>query len=148
MRGLNSIRRAGVVIALAVMGGAIVPALLPGSAFPAGSSITVSPASIPAGGTVSFSGVVPTSGTPSCGPGAATLTDSSALFPPDGFGPQAARNGSGQFHVTFHVPASTPPGTYSVGIRCGGGNVGVATSLTVTRARPATAVGGMPRTTG
>src|SRR5215471_16433697 len=87
MRGLNYVRRAGVVIALAVMGGAVAPALLPGSAFPAGSSITVSPHSIPAGGTVSFSGVVPTSGTPSCAPGSATLTDSSALFPPAGFGP-------------------------------------------------------------
>jgi len=148
MRGFNYFRRAGVVIALAMMGGAVAPALLPGSAFPAGSSITVSPASVPAGGTVSFSGVVPTSGTPSCAPGPATLTDSSALFPPAGFGPQAARNAIGRFHVTFHVSASTPPGTYSVGIRCGGGNVGVAASLTVTRARPAAPVGGMPRTTG
>ena len=148
MRGLNYVRRAGVVVVLAVMGGAVAPALLPGSAFSAGSSITVSPATIPAGGTVSFSGVVPTSGTPSCAPGPATLTDSAALFSPDGFGPQAARNASGQFHVTFHVPASTPPGIYSVGLRCGGGNVGVATSLSVTSARPATPVGGMPRTTG
>jgi hypothetical protein len=148
VRGLDYIRRAGVVIALAVTVGAVAPALLPGSAFPAGSSISVSPASIPAGGTVSVSGVVPTSGTPSCAPGPATLTDSAALFPPDGFGPQAARNASGQFHVTFHVSASAPPGTYSVGVRCGGGNVGVATSLTVTRARPAAPIGGMPRTTG
>ena len=146
MRGLNYVRRAGVVIALAVMGGAVAPALLPGSAFPAGSSITVSPHSIPAGGTVSFSGVVPTSGTPSCAPGSATLTDT-ALFPPDGFGPQAPRNASGQFHVTFHVASSTPPGTYSVGVLCGGGNVGVSTSLTV-RARTAAPVPGMPRTTG
>jgi hypothetical protein len=148
MRGLNYIRRAGVVIALAVMGGAVAPALLPGSAFSAGSSITVSPASIPAGGTVSFSGVVPTSGTPSCAPGPATLTDSAALFPPGGFGPQALRNASGAFHVTFHVSTSTPPGTYSVGLRCGGGNVGVSTCLTVTRARAATPMGGIPRTTG
>ena len=148
MRGLNHLHRAGVVIALAVVGGAIAPVLSSAPAFPAGASVTVSPASTPAGGTVSFNGVVPTSGTPSCAPGPATLTDSAALFPPDGFGPQASRNASGAFHVTFHVPGSTPPGTYSVGLRCGGGLVGVSTSLTVTRARAATPMAGIPRTTG
>jgi hypothetical protein len=147
MRGLGRLRRAGVVIALAVVGGAIAPVLAATPASPAGASITVSPSSTPAGGTVSFSGVVPTSGTPSCAPGPATLTDTSALFPPDGFGPQASRNASGAFSITFHVPASTPPGTYSVGIRCGGANVGVSTSLTVTSSRAAP-VPGRPRSTG
>jgi hypothetical protein len=30
------------------------------------------------------------------------------------------------------VPTSTPPGTYDVGLRCGGGNVGVFASVHVT----------------
>lgn len=150
MHGLSHLRRAGVVIALAVGGGVIAPVLLaPGPAFPAGASVSVSPSSIPAGGTVRFSGVVPTSGTPSCAPGnAAILTDTAALFPPDGFGPQASRNASGAFHVSFRVPGSTPPGTYTVGVRCGGGNVGVSTHLRVTSARPAAPVRGAARTTG
>jgi hypothetical protein len=76
--------------------------------------------------------VVPTSGTPSCAPGPATLVDDPALFPQGGFGPQAPRNGSGAFQVNYQVPTSTPAGTYSVGLRCGGGNVGVFTSLKVT----------------
>jgi hypothetical protein len=81
---------------------------------------------------VSFSGVVPTSGTPSCSPGPVTLTSVAALFPPDGFGPQATRSASGAFQVNFHVGAATPPGTYSIGVRCGGGNVGISTTLRVT----------------
>jgi hypothetical protein len=148
MRGISHLRRAGVAVAVAVAGGTIAAALTSAPASPAAASITVSPSSVAAGGTVSFSGVVPTSGTAFCAPGAATLIDGDALFPPDGFGPLAPRNASGAFHVTFHVPASTPPGTYTVGLRCGGGNVGVTTRLTVTSPRGAAPVRGAPRTTG
>jgi len=97
-------------------------------------SVSLRPPSIRAGATRRFSGVVPTSGTPSCA-GPVTLTDSSALFP-GGFGPQAALSSSGAFHVNFHVPSSTPAGTYTVGLRCGGGNVGASTSLRVTSQVP------------
>lgn len=148
MRGLSHLRRAGVVIALAGMSGVIAPVLSSVPASSAGASISVSPSSTPAGGTVSFSGVVPTSGTPSCEPGDATLTSDAALFPPDGFGPQAPRDASGAFQVNFHVPATTPAGTYSVGVRCGGANVGVSTSLTVTSAQGAAPMRGAPRSTG
>jgi hypothetical protein len=147
MHRLIQFRRAGVAIALAVVSGAIAPMFVAAPASPAGASVTVAPSSTPAGGTVSFSGVVPTSGTPSCAPGDATLTRDAALFPPDGFGPQASRDASGAFQVDFQVPASTSPGTYTVGVRCGGGNVGVSTSLTVTSA-PAVPMQGAPRTTG
>jgi hypothetical protein len=146
MRGLNHLRRGGVAIALAAGFVAIAPMVASAPA-QTGASVTVSPASTPAGGTVMFSGVVPASGTPSCAPGDATLTSDAALFPPDGFGPQAPRDATGAFQVDFQVPASTAPGTYSVGVRCGGGNVGVSTSLTVTSA-PAVPMQGTPRTTG
>src|SRR5438132_12571389 len=47
------------------------------------------------------------------------------LFPPDGFGPTAARDSHGAFALTYTVPTSTPAGTYQIGARCGGGNIGV-----------------------
>jgi hypothetical protein len=99
----------------------------------AASSITVSPSSARQGDTVTISGNVPVSGTPSCSSGdAVQLTSIADLFPPDGFGPQATRDASGNFRVQYVIPASTPPGTYSIGMRCGGGNVGVTASLRVT----------------
>ena len=73
----------------------------------------------------------------------ATVTSEAALFPPDGFGPSAPRDSSGQFALDYTVPTSTAPGTYLVGLRCGGGNVGVAASLTVAPSGgPATGAGG------
>jgi hypothetical protein len=146
MRGLSHLRRGAAALALAVGIVAFAPMLASAPA-QAAASVTVSPSSTPAGGTVKFSGVVPTSGTPSCAPGDATLTSDAALFAPDGFGPPAPRDAMGAFQVNFQVPASTPPGTYTIGVRCGGGNVGVSTSLTVTSAA-ATPMQGAPRTTG
>jgi hypothetical protein len=61
-----------------------------------------------------------------------TLTSTGALFPPDGFGPMVARNASGAFSTAYTVPASTPPGSYHIGLRCAGGNVGVSAALQVT----------------
>jgi hypothetical protein len=133
MRGFTNLRRAGIAIALAAVSGAIAPMLASAPTYAAGASVSASPSSVPAGGTVRFSGSVPTS---SCS-GPVTVTDSSALFQPDGFGPQAPLSSSGAFQVNFRVPTSTPPGTYSVGLRCGGGNVGVSTSLRVTSQVPA-----------
>jgi hypothetical protein len=96
-------------------------------------AITTSPASAARGQAVTISGVVPTSGGASCPAGdAAQLTSSAALFPPDGFGPQAARDATGHFLVNFTIPATTPPGSYTIGVRCGGGNTGIAIGLQVT----------------
>jgi hypothetical protein len=73
----------------------------------------------------------------------ATVTSEASLFPPDGFGPSATRDSNGDFALDYTVPTSTAPGTYSVGLRCGGGNVGVAASLTVApTGGPATGAGG------
>ena len=90
--------------------------LIAAPAYPAKkASINVSPTSVPAGSTVPISGSIPVKGCPAS----------------DG--------------ATVTVPTSTPAGSYDVGLRCGGGNVGVGASLTVTAVPlggPATGAGG------
>jgi len=106
-------------------------------------SISVSPSSVPAGSTVHISGSIPVKGCPASD--GATVTAEAVLFPPDGFGPTAEREPNGDFALDYTVPTSTPAGSYDVGLRCGGGNVGVAASLTVTAiplGGPATGAGG------
>lgn len=112
-------------------------------AYAAKPSISVSPSTVSAGSTVHISGSIPVK---KCAASdGATVTGEAALFPPDGFGPTATRDASGDFALDYLVPTSTPAGTYSVGLRCGGGNVGVSASLTVTPVPgggPATGAGG------
>jgi hypothetical protein len=110
-------------------------------------SITVSPSTAAPGATVTFSGNIPAAG--DCPPGSAGLTSTAALFPPDGFGPPAPSDADGNFQVTYTIPAATAPGTYTIGMRCGGGNVGVSTSLQVAPvAGPPVPVPGEPQFTG
>ena len=92
----------------------------------------VRPRAVRPGGNVLIGGQIPTSGPQAC-PVAdqAVLTSTAALFPPDGFGPVAQRSGSGRFLIAYRVPSSTPRGTYQIGVRCSGGNVGVSTTLRV-----------------
>jgi type 1 fimbria pilin len=106
-------------------------------------SISVSPSSVSPGGTVHISGHVSNQG---CSDGI-TLTSDSALFPPDGFGPDLPRDPNGDFATDYTVPTSTPPGAYRIGMRCGGGNVGVTATLKVTAPTggPATGAGGTAR---
>jgi hypothetical protein len=133
---------AGLALAVGVVGAAAAPVAA------AGSTISVSPSSVTAGGTVTVSGSIPTTGTGSCAASdGATLTSTEALFPQGGFGPTASRSSTGSFSVTYTVPASTPAGTYSIGMRCGGGNVGVTAALTVTSGS-AQPVPGQPGFTG
>jgi hypothetical protein len=89
-------------------------------------------------------------GDQSCPSGdAVRLTSISDLFPPDGFGPEVARDTDGNLETTYTVRVDTPPGTYRIGMRCGGGNVGTSTTVQVVRpARPATPVPGQPTFTG
>jgi hypothetical protein len=106
-------------------------------------SISVSPSTISPGGAVHISGSVSIQGCPQSDD--ATVTDSSALFPPDGFGPNVSRNSNGDFATDYTVPTSTPPGTYTLTLRCGGGNVGVSAQLHVISApsgAPQTGMGG------
>jgi len=93
-------------------------------------SISLSPTTVSAGGTVHISGSIPVKGCPA--PDGATITGEASLFPPDGFGPTATRESNGDFAIDYTVPASTSPGSYGVGARCGGANVGVSATLTVT----------------
>ena len=94
--------------------------------------ITVSPTSAHPGDAIAISGLVPTTGTAACPSGdAVALTSTAALFPPDGTGPQGTRDATGNFGITYKIPASTPPGAYTIGMRCGGGNVGIQAALQV-----------------
>lgn len=96
-------------------------------------NVFVSPMTARSGGTVVFSGVVLTSGDRLCASSnALTLTSDAALFPPDGFGPHPSRNAAGAFQTGYTIPASTPPGTYTIGLRCDGGNIGVGATFRVT----------------
>jgi hypothetical protein len=95
-------------------------------------SIAVSPASVQPGGGVTISGVVPVAGTVFCPSGTATqLTSNAALFPPDGLGPKITRDAAGNFRTTYTVPGTTALGTYTITVRCGGGNVGIQANLQV-----------------
>jgi len=94
--------------------------------------ITVSPTSAQSGESVTISGVVPPTGSRSCpSADAAQLTSTAALFPPDGFGPQVSRDARGKFQTNYTIPTATAPGTYNIGVRCGGGNVGISATLQV-----------------
>jgi hypothetical protein len=135
--GLAAVMIAAAAALVALAGG---PALADQNA---NGSITVTPSVVAAGGTVHISGSVSIEGCPQSD--AAIVTGLDALFPPDGFGPQAARDATGAFALDYTVPSSTPAGTYQVGLRCGGGNVGVSAALTVIDAPvggPATGGGG------
>jgi hypothetical protein len=119
----------GRVIGVVAVSGLSAVVLLATPASAAGGTVAVSPAVVAVGGTVRVSGSVSTTACPL--PDRVTLTSTAALFPPDGFGPVASRNAGGAFAISFSVPTSTPPGTYSIGLRCGGGNVGVSANLRV-----------------
>lgn len=138
MRRLFSRVQRAVAVA-AVAAGSVLVFAAPAAA--SGASISVSPSTVAAGGTVVFSGTVPISG---CPQGADVILTDAALFPPDGHGPQVPRDATGSFQTSYTVPASTPPATYSIGMRCGGGNVGVRTTLRVTAQVGQTPVGAPP----
>ncbi len=111
-------------------------------------AITLSPASAAPGAVVTISGVIPTAGTVICPAGDATqLASSAALFPPNGAGPQVPRDTGGNFHVTYTIPAATAPGKYSVGVRCGGGNLVVVAPLQVTAVAAPTTTTSAPAAT-
>jgi hypothetical protein len=115
------------------------------SAAASGNSIAVSPSTVGAGGTVHISGTISTADCPQSDD--AVVTGPSSLFPPDGFGPSAARDAQGAFGLDYTVPTTTPSGSYQIGARCGGGNAGVSASLTVTVpvGAPQTGAGGTAR---
>jgi hypothetical protein len=120
-------------------------ALVPGLwlATPAGAAspatLHVAPTSVPAGGSVQVTG--------SCEPSTqgfaishAFLHDATHEFAGVGAAPFTT-SASGTFSVAAEIPSRTPPGSYDVTARCGGGNLGITVALTVTAASgPPTAV--------
>jgi hypothetical protein len=106
----------------------------------ASGSIFVSPSDVPAGGTVHITGSVDPQG---CPPSTPAIPVSTGDLFPGSFGPAMTRNSQGAFALDYTVPTSTPAGTYQIGLRCGGGNVGVFASLQVDPSGgPATGAGG------
>jgi hypothetical protein len=127
---MGALMRYGRLAGLAAAGGFLGVALLASPAVAATGSVSVAPKVVPADGTVTISGFVNPVDCPSSD--GVTLTSIVALFPRAGFGPTVPRQPSGAFSTTYIVPSTTPPGTYTIGMRCGGGNVGVETTLRVT----------------
>jgi hypothetical protein len=128
------------VLATVVLGG---PALANANA---NGSVSVSPSSTTPGGTVHIGGSVSIQSCPQSD--GVTIGGQSDLFPPDGFGPTVSRDANGDFATDYTVPTSTPPGSYLITLRCGGGNVGVSAELHVEVAPaggPATGAGGAGR---
>jgi hypothetical protein len=139
------IRTSRAVACVAAIGLAVVTTSTPAGA--AAATIAVSPSTVAAGATVTITGSIPTTGTPSCAASeGVTLVSTQALFPQGGFGPTAPRDASGAFTISYAVPTSTPAGSYDIGMRCGGGLVGVSATLQVTGGTRA--VPGQPRFTG
>ncbi len=104
-------------------------------------TIAVSPTSVTTSGTVTVSGDVLANGTPGCAvPGRVTLI-SGAFAGLGEFAGQGAVNlpvdATGHFSSAVTLKSSVAAGAYTVTGRCGGGNLGVTASLTVS---------GLPRT--
>jgi hypothetical protein len=97
-------------------------------------ALRVNPSSITAGDTVVVSGSV---GPAPAGSACATsvMLLSRAFVHTDEFAGVpavvAAVKPGGAFSATTRIPGSTPPGTYTISGRCGGGNLGVSATLTV-----------------
>jgi len=93
-------------------------------------SLHVTPSVVSAGGSVTVRGT--------CEPNAPGVVFSNAFFedPTHDFAGEGAAtfmsDASGNFSAVAQIPSSKAPGTYSIGARCGGGNLGISLSLRVT----------------
>lgn len=123
------ISRPGALLALvaALVAAALLAAAGPAAAAPA--SLQVTPTTVPAGHTVTVSGSCEANSAGSV-ISHAFLHDATHDFA--GVGAVSFTTGSTGAFVTHPlVPASTPPGSYDITARCGGGNLGIAAHLTV-----------------
>jgi hypothetical protein len=118
------------------------------TAAPAKPSVAVTPATAHPGDSITISGTAPTTGASAC-PATDTVqaTSTAALFPPDGFGPRLTRDAAGNLHGTYTIPTTTAAGSYTIGLRCGGGNLGVSATLQVTAASATTTTAATTTTT-
>jgi hypothetical protein len=118
------------VTVLAVLAAALLAGAAPAGAAPA--SLQVTPATVPAGRTVTVSGTCEANSAGSV-ISHAFLHDATHDFA--GVGAVSFTTGSTGAFVTHPViPRSTLPGSYEITARCGGGNLGIAAHLTVTSA--------------
>ena len=124
-------RITGGLVAAAVVLGVMV--CTPG--FVSAASINVSPSTVAPGGNVALSGDILANGTPGCDvTGTVTLISDAfaGLGEFAGVGATTATaDASGNFTTTVTLSPSVAPGTYDITGRCGGGNLGVSASLTV-----------------
>ena len=104
-------------------------------------TIAVSPTTVQTSGTVTVSGDVLVNGTRNCAVGDDVTLISNAFAGFSEFAGQGALvlpvDATGHFTSTVTLKPSVPAGTYTITGRCGGGNLGVSATLTVT---------GLPRT--
>lgn len=122
--------------------GAIVGAMLVATAAPAAAaSLLVSPTAVPTAGTVTVSGDVLVNGQRGCAVGDDVTVISNAFVGYSEFAGMGAvqipTDASGHFSMQVTLKSSVAPGVYEITARCGGGNLGVSATLTVT---------GLPRT--
>jgi hypothetical protein len=115
----------------------VVAAAAPASA----ATIAVSPTSVQTSGTVTVSGDVLVNGTRNCAVGDDVTLISNAFAGFSEFAGEGALvlpvDSTGHFTSTVALKPSVPAGAYTITGRCGGGNLGVSATLTVT---------GLPRT--
>jgi hypothetical protein len=101
-----------------------------GSAWAAAPTLAVTPVTVPAGGTVTVTGSC-TPATPGTALSSAFLHDATHDFA--GVGAVVfTTDTAGNFSSTAEIPAATAPGRYTITARCGGGNLGIQATLTVT----------------
>jgi hypothetical protein len=125
---------------LALIG--IIAAVVGVTASPAfAASIVVSPTAVQTSGTVTVSGDVLVNGTRGCAAGDDVTLISNAFAGISEFAGQGAVvlpvDATGHFSSSVTLKPAVVPGTYTITGRCGGGNLGVNATLTVT---------GLPRT--
>jgi hypothetical protein len=117
------------VVVAAAVAVALVGALAVDAATRRPPTLMVRPAVVARGDTVAIRGTAP-----GCAP-ANTVFLISRVFPTHAFGGAESiatplRPGA-RFSVRFRVPPTIRRGRYLIGVRCGGGNVGIARWLTV-----------------
>jgi hypothetical protein len=107
-------------------------------------SINVAPSTVGPGDNVRLSGDILAGGTPGCDVSAGVTLISEAFAGLGEFAGVGAVNlpvdATGHFDSTVTLSTSIAAGTYSIGGRCGGGNIGVSANLVV-GALPPTGLG-------
>jgi hypothetical protein len=138
-------RRAQLIVGL-VGPGVLVLAL---SSTAHAASINVSPSTATAGSTVTVSGDVLANGQPGCqAPGPVTLISDAFAGPGEFAGVPAVSapvDAAGSFSTTVHLSSSATSGSHQVTGRCGGANLGVTATITITALAPSgPSVAGQP----